>query len=281
MTLENWLLAWNILPLGTLKTLYMVITSTVVGVLIGLPLGVILTLTQKGHLKESASINKTLGAIVNVFRSFPFAILIIALIPFSRWIVGTSLGTTASIVPLSVAAAPFIARVFQSALSDVEKQIIDAAVVMGSSTWQIVTKVMIKEALPSMIDGITLTIVSLVGYSALAGLVGGGGLGQIAIQYGYQRFNGLIMLLTVILLIVFKVEMDALFIYLILYADVSKCSYGYTCLFFRVYLSTCSILLRVSFNLCHVYPLLLFKIFLIINLYKAIAFILSIFRLES
>ena len=201
MTADDWILALKILPLGTVKTLYMVIVSGLIGTIIGLPLGIVLTITEKGQLKESLSINKTLGAIVNVFRSFPFAILIIALIPFTRWIIGTSLGTTASIVPLAVAAAPFLARVFQSALSDVEKQIIDAAVVMGSSTWQIIYKVMIKEALPSMWDGITLTIVNLIGYSALAGLVGGGGLGQIAIQYGYQRFNGLIMLLTVILLI--------------------------------------------------------------------------------
>ena len=202
MTADDWLLALKILPLGTVKTLYMVFASGLIGTIIGLPLGIILTITERGHLKENRSINKTLGAIVNIFRSFPFAILIIALIPFTRWIIGTSLGTTASIVPLAVAAAPFLARVFQSALSDVERQIIDAAIVMGSSTWQIIHKVMLKEALPSMIDGITLAIVNLIGYSALAGLVGGGGLGQIAIQYGYQRFNGLIMLLTVILLII-------------------------------------------------------------------------------
>lgn len=202
MTPNDWTLALHIIPMGTLKTLYMVLTSCMIGILIGLPLGVILTITQQGHLKENPTINKTLGAIVNLFRSFPFAILIIALIPLTRWIIGTSLGTTASIVPLSIAAAPFLARVFQASLSEVDRQVIDAVVVMGSSTWQIIHKVLFKEALPSMIDGITLTIVNLVGYSALAGLVGGGGLGQIAIQYGYQRFNGLIMFLTVALLIV-------------------------------------------------------------------------------
>ena len=201
MTAEDWILALKILPLGCVKSFYMIIVSALIGTIIGLPLGIILTITERGHLKENASINKVLGAIVNVFRSFPFAILIIALIPFTRLVIGTSLGTTAAIVPLAVAAAPFLARVFQSALSEVDKQIIDAAVVMGSSTWQIIVKVMIKEALPSMIDGITLTLVNLIGFSALAGLVGGGGLGQIAIQYGYQRFNGLIMLLTVILLV--------------------------------------------------------------------------------
>ena len=202
MTADDWLLALRILPLGIVKTLYMVIASALIGTIIGLPLGIILTITERGHLKENQSLNTSLGGIVNVFRSFPFAILIIALIPFTRWIIGTSLGTTASIIPLAVAAAPFLARIFQRSLSDVDKQIIDAAVVMGSSTWQIIHKVLLKEALPSMVDGITLTIVNLVGYSALAGLVGGGGLGQIAIQYGYQRFNGLIMLLTVILLII-------------------------------------------------------------------------------
>lgn len=202
MTADDWLLALKILPLGCVKSFYMVIASAVIGTLIGLPLGIVLTLTERGHLKENQGVNKALGAIVNIFRSFPFAILIIALIPFTRWIIGTSLGTTAAIVPLAVAAAPFLARVFQNALSEVDKQIIDAAVVMGSSTRQIVTKVMIQEALPAMVDGFTLTLVNLIGYSALAGLVGGGGLGQIAIQYGYQRFNGLIMLLTVILLII-------------------------------------------------------------------------------
>ncbi len=201
MMLQNWKLALELLPIGLLKTLWMVFASALLGVLIGLPLGIALTLTQRGHLKESPKIYKTLSALVNGVRSFPFAILIIALIPFTRWIMGTSLGTTASIVPLSVAAAPFLARLFQTALSEVDKNIVEAAIVMGSSTWQIVKKVLLPEALPELIDALTLTLVSLVGYSALAGLVGGGGLGQIAIQYGYQRFNGFIMLLTVLLLI--------------------------------------------------------------------------------
>ncbi|HAZ15294.1 MAG: methionine ABC transporter permease [Chlamydiae bacterium GWC2_50_10] len=201
LTGEEWRLAAQILPDGLLKTLYMVFGSLFVGTLVGLPLGVVLTITGPGHLKEQGVLHKTLGAAVNLFRSFPFAVLIIALIPFTRFLIGTSLGTTASIVPLSVAAAPFIARVVEGALNEVDRGMIDAAVVVGSTTLQIVSKVLLPEALPVLIGGMTLALVSLIGYSALAGLVGGGGLGQIAIQYGYQRFNTFIMILTSLLLI--------------------------------------------------------------------------------
>lgn len=202
MTPSDLSLAWNILPGALGKTLYMVIASALLGTLFGLPLGIILTLTQKGHLKPHPLLNKTLGAVVNVLRSFPFAILIIALIPFTRLLIGTSLGTNASIVPLTIACAPFIARIIEASLNEIDRPIIDAAIVMGSNTKQIVTKVLLPEALPSMISGITLTIVNLIGYSAMVGLVGGGGLGQVAIQYGYQRFNTFIMISTVILLII-------------------------------------------------------------------------------
>lgn len=201
MTAADLTLAWTILPEALLKTLYMIFASALIGTIIGLPLGIILTITQKGHLKPRPTLNKSLGAIVNILRSFPFAILIIALIPFTHFLIGTSLGTNASIVPLTIAAAPFIARIIESALNEVDKQIIDAAIVMGSNTKQIVTKVLLREALPSMISGLTLTVVNLIGYSAMVGLVGGGGLGQVAIQYGYQRFNIFIMITTVILLI--------------------------------------------------------------------------------
>jgi D-methionine transport system permease protein len=201
MTPENLILAKNILPFETLNTLYMVFTSAFFACLIGIPLGIILTITSQGHIKACRPVYKCLEAIVNIGRSFPFAILMVALIPVTRLIVGTSLGTTASIVPLTIAAAPFIARIIESCLKEVDKPILEAAIVMGSTTWQIITKVLLKETLPSIISGITLTLVNLVGYSAMAGLVGGGGLGQVAIQYGYNRFNTFIMCITVILLI--------------------------------------------------------------------------------
>ena len=184
-------LAWKLLPFATLETLYMVFVSAFFAFLIGLPLGIVLMLSN----------NRLLGWIVNIGRSFPFAILMVALIPFTRFIVGTSLGTTAAIVPLSIAAAPFVARLVESALREIDKQLIETAVVMGSTTWQLITKVLLPEALPSLISGATLTVIYLIGYSTMAGLVGGGGLGKVAIQYGYNLFNGFIMTSTVILLI--------------------------------------------------------------------------------
>lgn len=198
---DNLQLASKIIPIELLNTLYMVAASTFFAFLIGLPLGVILTLTDRGGLKESRYLNQSLGSIVNIGRSIPFAILIVAIFPFTRWIVGTSIGTTASIVPLTIAAAPFMARVVEGALKEVDKGMIEAAVVMGSTTRQIVQKIFLPEALPALISGVTLTIVNLIGYSAMAGLVGGGGLGKVAIQYGYQRFNGFLMVLTLLLLL--------------------------------------------------------------------------------
>ncbi len=194
-------LALKLLPLQLWNTVYMVFTSAFFAVLIGLPLGVILTITDKGHIKENISLYKTLETIVNIGRSFPFAILMVALIPFTRWIVGTSLGTTASIVPLTIAAAPFVAKLIETSLKAVDSHIREAAIVMGSNTWQIICKILIPEALPSILSAITLTVVNLIGYSAMAGLVGGGGLGQVAIQYGYNLFNTFIMTCTVVLLI--------------------------------------------------------------------------------
>lgn len=190
------------LLLETWNTIYMVFVAGFFALLFGLPLGIILTITGRGHLKESLFIHRILGALVNVGRSFPFAILMVALIPFTRWLIGTSLGTTASIVPLAIAAAPLMARLVEGSLKEIDKPILEAAQVMGSSTWQIISKVLLPEALPSLMLGVTVMLVNLIGYSAMAGLVGGGGLGKVAIQYGYQRFDGVIMAETVILLIV-------------------------------------------------------------------------------
>lgn len=202
MNSENIDLAIQLLPLQLWNTIYMVLVSAFFAVLIGLPIGVILTITDKGHIKEHYKLYKALEFIVNVGRSFPFAILMVALIPFTRLIVGTSLGTTASIVPLTIAAAPFVARLVETSLKEVDRNILEAVIVMGSNSWQIITKVLLPEALPSLVSAITLTVINLIGYSTMAGLVGGGGLGQVAIQYGYNRFNTFIMIVTVILLIV-------------------------------------------------------------------------------
>src|SRR3990167_9571896 len=149
----------------------MVAISTLFAVLIGLPIGVILTITDKGHIKESAGLYKVLETIVNIGRSFQFAILMVALIPLTRWLVGTSLGTTASIVPLTIAAAPFVARLIETSLKEVDHRLLEAAVVMGSNTWQIINKVLLQEALPPIVSGITLTIVNLIGYISISGLV--------------------------------------------------------------------------------------------------------------
>lgn len=193
--------ALQLLPLELANTIYMVLAATFFACLIGLPLGVILTITSKGHIKEQQVVHKVLGAIVNVTRSFPFAILIVAIIPFTRALVGTSLGTTAAIVPLTIAAIPFVARLVEAAMNEVCREIIDAALVIGSSSWQIISKVLFFESLPQLIQAVTLTVINLIGYSAMAGMVGGGGLGKVAIQYGYMRFDLVIMTVTVILMI--------------------------------------------------------------------------------
>lgn len=194
-------LAFQLLPLQLWNTIYMVFGSMFFACLIGIPLGVILTLTDRDGLRPHRLIYKVLETFVDIGRSFPFAILIVAVIPLTRSIVGTSLGTTASIVPLTIAAAPYLARIIEVALKQVDRPILEAAIVMGSSPLQIVLKVLFPEALPSILSGLTIAIVNLIGYSAMAGLVGGGGLGQVAIQYGYLRFNTSIMLTTVALLI--------------------------------------------------------------------------------
>lgn len=183
------------------ETTYMVAVSTIVSAVIGIPLGVILVVTDRNHILENLSINRILGAVVNAARSTPFIILMVAIIPFTRLLVGTSIGTVAAIVPLSIAAIPFVARLVETALKEVDYGVIEAAQAMGASPREIISKVLIPEALPSIILGITLTIINLIGYSAMAGAIGGGGLGDLAIRYGYQRFRVDIMLITVVILI--------------------------------------------------------------------------------
>ena len=184
------------------ETCYMVLIAIVLATLIGLPLGVILTVTRKDHIMPNALVNSVLGAIVNATRSTPFIILMVAIIPFTRMIVGSSIGTTAAIVPLTITAAPFIARVIESSLLEVDRGVIEAAQSMGASPFQIISKVMLPESIHSIVLGITLALIALIGASAMAGALGGGGLGDLAIRYGYQRFQMDVMIATVIVLIV-------------------------------------------------------------------------------
>ena len=184
------------------ETCYMVLIAIVLATLIGLPLGVILTVTRKDHIMPNSLVNTVLGAIVNATRSTPFIILMVAIIPFTRMIVGSSIGTTAAIVPRTITAAPFIARVIESSLLEVDRGVIEAAQSMGASPFQIIGKVMLPESLHSIVLGITLALIALIGASAMAGALGGGGLGDLAIRYGYQRFQMDVMIATVIVLII-------------------------------------------------------------------------------
>lgn len=186
-----------------LQTVYMVSLSTLFSLIIGLPLGVILTITDKGHIMENKAVNTVIGTIVNIFRSIPFIILIIALFPLSRLILGTTIGTNAAIVSLSVAAAPFVARIIEGSLKEVSYGLIEASLAAGATNFQIVFKVMLPEAISSLILGITLTIINILGFSAMAGAVGGEGIGDYAIREGYQRFDMQRIIITIIVLVIF------------------------------------------------------------------------------
>lgn len=188
---------------SSLETLLMVGVSGIVGALVGVPLGILLHLTDRKGVLPVLSVNRTVGIIVNAVRSTPFIILLVAIIPLTRFFVGTSIGTAAAIVPLTIAAAPFVARLVETALREVDRGLVEAAQAMGATTWQIVYKVLVPEAFPGIVAGLTITLVSLVGYSAMAGAVGGGGLGDLGIRYGYQRFLPEVMLAVVLILIVF------------------------------------------------------------------------------
>ncbi|MGW1705628.1 methionine ABC transporter permease [Streptomyces sp. NPDC002206] len=191
-----------LLSQGTVDTLYMVLWSAVVTVLVGLPLGVLLVLTDKGGLLQNTVVNKVVGVIVNIGRSLPFIILLIALIPFTTWVVGTFIGPTAMIVPLAVGAIPFFARLVETAVREVDHGLVEAVQSMGASIPTIVRKVLLPQALPSLVSAVTTTVIVLIGYSAMAGAVGGEGLGSKAVTYGFQRFDNQFMLITVALLIV-------------------------------------------------------------------------------
>ncbi|MEJ6079219.1 ABC transporter permease [Vibrio sp. 1-Bac 57] len=184
------------------ETIVMVFTSGFIGFAVGIPLGVLLHLSKKNGLLENTTMNKILGIVVNIGRSIPFIILLVALIPVTRFIVGSSIGTAAAIVPLTIGAIPFIARLVEGALLEVPSGLVEAAQAMGAKPMQIIKKVLLPEALPGIINAVTITLVTLVGYSAMAGTVGGGGLGDVGIRYGYQRFDATVMMITIVILVI-------------------------------------------------------------------------------
>ncbi|MGR9173507.1 methionine ABC transporter permease [Hyphomicrobiales bacterium] len=193
---------FNLISKALLQTLQMVFVAGFVGSVIGLPIGVFLATSGKGELFPAPKTNRLLGLIVNAARSTPFIILVVAIVPLTRFLTGTSIGTWAAIVPLTIATIPFFARLVESAIREVDKGLIEAARAMGATPFQIVFKVLLAEARPSILMALTMTIVSLIGYSAMVGAVGGGGLGDLGIRFGYQRFNPEMMVLVVLVLIV-------------------------------------------------------------------------------
>ncbi|EGR0142287.1 ABC transporter permease [Vibrio cholerae] len=202
-TIAQWFaLNSDLLLTATWQTLYMVAIAGAVGFALGIPLGVILHTTKKEGLLENLPLNRALGAVVNIGRSVPFLVLMVAIIPVTKLIVGTFIGTTAAIVPLTIGAIPFVARLIESALLEVPTGLVEAAQSMGATPLQIIRKVLLPEALPTILNSVTITLVTLVSYSAMAGTVGGGGLGDVAIRYGFHRYDITIMAVTVVMLIV-------------------------------------------------------------------------------
>lgn len=202
-TIAQWFaLNSDLLLTATWQTLYMVTIAGLVGFALGIPLGVILHTTKKDGLLENLPLNRVLGAVVNIGRSVPFLVLMVAIIPVTKLIVGTFIGTTAAIVPLTIGAIPFVARLIESALLEVPTGLVEAAQSMGATPLQIIRKVLLPEALPTILNSVTITLVTLVSYSAMAGTVGGGGLGDVAIRYGFHRYDIVIMAVTVVMLIV-------------------------------------------------------------------------------
>lgn len=185
-----------------LQTIYMVFISLTIAIIGGLPLGLILFVTDKGLFLENIRVQSVVGIIVNIVRSIPYIILLVALLPLTKLITGTTIGPTAASVSLSVAAIPFFARIVEASLREIDKGVIEAAVAVGATPWMIIKDVLLPEAKPSVIQGLTLTTISLVGYSAMAGIVGGGGIGDLAIRFGYYRYDNTVMFTTIIILIV-------------------------------------------------------------------------------
>ena len=193
---------WQMIFEGIWETLYMTILSTVIAYIVGLPLGILLSVTGKGGILRNRAVNGILGVVVNILRSVPFLILLVVLIPFTRLLVGTSLGTTATIVPLTIGSIPIVARMVESSLQEVPPGIIEAAESMGASPLEIIVRFMLPEAVPSLLLGSAINLATILGYSAMAGFVGGGGLGDIAIQYGFYRYQSDILFVSVAILII-------------------------------------------------------------------------------
>lgn len=185
-----------------LETIYMVFFSTLFSSLLGFPLGILLVITEKGNIWEKQFFNKVLNGIINILRSVPFIILMLLVFPLSKLLIGTRIGTTATIVPLSIAAAPFVARLIETSLREVDKGVIESSLAMGASPYEIVTKVLLSESLPSIVSGITIAIINLIGYSAMAGAIGGGGLGDLAIRYGHYKYEYGVMYGSVIIIVI-------------------------------------------------------------------------------
>ncbi len=211
MNLETLIGYAPMLGKGTLETLYMVGLSVLFSYILGLPLGVLVVITGKNSIASMPKLNAVVGWIVNIGRSIPFIILMIALIPFTRLVVGKSIGSTAACVPLIIAAAPFVARMVETSLEELDHGVIEAAKAMGATNWQIIYKVMIPEAVPSLVRGVSITTITMIGYSAMAGAVGGGGLGDIAIRYGYHRYEYEVMLITIVLLVIIVQVIQSIF----------------------------------------------------------------------
>ena len=193
---------WKLILEGLLETLEMTVVSTIFAYVVGLPLGILLYITANGRIGQNRILNIILATVTNIFRSIPFLILLVFLIPFTRFIVGTSLGTTATIVPLTVGAIPIVARLVEQSLNEVPSGIVEAAQSMGASNMQIIWKVMLLEARSSLLNGAAVATITILGYSAMAGTLGGGGLGDIAIRYGHYRFQPTIMWITIVVLVV-------------------------------------------------------------------------------
>ena len=192
----------GLLGVSIWETIYMVIISTVLAYAIGLPIGVVLNITSKDGICPNRAVNSVLGVIVNVFRTIPFLILLIWMLPVTQAIVGTMVGPTSVIVPLVVSAAPFVGRMVESSLNEIDKGVVEAAQSMGSSSWQIIYKVLIPESKPSLIIGAAISVTTILGYSAMAGIVGGGGLGAVAMNYGLYRYDDQIMFITIVIIVV-------------------------------------------------------------------------------
>ncbi|MGN0432423.1 MAG: methionine ABC transporter permease [Lachnospiraceae bacterium] len=193
---------WKTIGIGTLETLQMTVISTILAYAAGLPLGILLVVTEEKHILENRIVHTALSALVNIFRSIPFLILLVFLIPLTRFLTGSSIGTTATIVPLTIGAIPIVGRLVESSLKEVPTGILEAAQSMGASPWQIITRFLIPEAMPSLILGVAINLATILGYSAMAGCIGGGGLGTIALNYGYYRFRSDVLWITVAVLVI-------------------------------------------------------------------------------